>query len=93
MTSDKELLELIAFARLQGGVIEIQHDAMAWEEEGRVLIGSVRVVGLPGIGQHPMGVVAAAEALRRYVATVLPVTELGVLEAVRAYEASNVRKK
>jgi len=92
MTSDKELLELIAFARLQGVVVEIQHDAMAWEEEGRVLIGTVRVVGLPGVGPHPMGALAAAEALRRYVASVLSVTELGVLEAVRSYTASNVRK-
>jgi hypothetical protein len=92
MTSDQELLELIDFARLQGGTVEIQHDARAWAEEGRVLIGTVRIVGLPGIGQHPMAGLSAAEALRRYVGTVLQVTELGVLESVREHMASNVRK-
>jgi hypothetical protein len=92
MTSDSELLELIAFARLQGAVVEVEHDARAWEEEGRVLIGIVRVDGLPGIGPHPMGVLGAAEALRHYVVSVLPVTEMGVLEAVREQMTSNVRK-
>lgn len=92
MTSDKELLELIAFARLQGAVVDIQHDARAWEEEGRVLIGTVRVFGLPGIGPHPMTVLSAAEALRRYVGSVLPATASDVLDAVREHMASNVRK-
>ena len=92
MTSENELLEVIEFARLRGAVVESEHDVRAWEDEGRVLIGTVRVAGLPGIGPHPMSALSATEALRRYVATTLPVTEIGVLEAVRVYMASNVRK-
>lgn len=93
MTSEQELLELIEFARLKGAVVETQHDVRAWAEEGRVLIGTVSVVGLPGVGPHPMSGLSAAEALRHYAAATLPVTEMGVLEAVRACMASNVRKK
>jgi hypothetical protein len=92
MTSDQELRELIAFARVQGAVVEIGCDFKAWAEEGRVLIETVRVSGLPGVGPHPMASIAAAETLRRYVGTVLTITDRGTLEAVREYMTSNVRK-
>jgi hypothetical protein len=69
MTSNQELLELIEFARSQGATVEVGRDTQAWEDEGRFLVETVRVSGVPGIGSFPMAALAAAEALRRFMAS------------------------
>jgi hypothetical protein len=64
MTDTKELLALIARAEAKGAVVTIQYDEAALELEGRAIITQVQVVGLKGIGPHPMSPIGAAERLR-----------------------------
>jgi hypothetical protein len=64
MTDTKELLSLIAKAEARGAVVTIQYDERALVEEGRKIIEQVQVLGLEGIGPHPMSLISAAERLR-----------------------------
>lgn len=65
MTSSDELKALCDLAKARGADISISFDSQAWIKEGRSIIDQVVVhSGIPGIGPHPMGAVAAAERLR-----------------------------
>lgn len=65
MVSNDDLAALCVLAKNAGADILIAHDADALREEGRTIIESVTVLsGIPGIGPHPMGAIAAAELLR-----------------------------
>ena len=69
MTSNHELLELIAKARHMGAIVNVTHDQVAHIVEGREVIDSVQVIGLKGCGPHAMPPIAAAERLRELTAT------------------------
>lgn len=64
MTDQKELRYLITLARESGAVVTVEMDAAALEGEGREIIRQVQVLGLKGIGPHPMEPIGAAERLR-----------------------------
>jgi len=64
MTSNDELVALCKMAKEAGARITITHDARAFREEGRTTIETVTVhSGIPGVGPHPAGAIAAAEHL------------------------------
>jgi hypothetical protein len=64
MTSQIELRDLIARAKAKGAVVTVQMDQSAMESEGREIYLQVQVLGLKGIGPHPMSPISAAERLR-----------------------------
>jgi hypothetical protein len=70
MTSQQELRDLIRRAQ-QAGAIVITTTCPAAVLEGRDIITSVKVAGLPGVGPFPMATLTAAERLRE----VLPAVE------------------
>ena len=67
MTSTQELRNLIAQAEARGATITTWIDEEALRTEGREIIATVRVIGA-GCGPFPMGAIAAAEALRNFLA-------------------------
>lgn len=64
MISSSELQHLITLAEKAGAKVTVTHDNAAAQSEGRQLIQSVLVTGLPGCGPHPMPPIAAGERLR-----------------------------
>ena len=68
MTSQKELRNLIARAEAKGAIVTVQLDESALESEGREIITRLNVVGLKGVGTHPMSPISAAERLREALA-------------------------
>ena len=68
MTSQKEIRNLIARAEAKGAVVTVQIDEAALESEGREIIKTVHVLGLKGVGPHPMSLISAAERLREALA-------------------------
>lgn len=68
MTTQKEIRNLIARAEARGAVVTVQIDEGALEAEGREIIDTVQVVGLKGVGSHPMSLISAAERLREALA-------------------------
>lgn len=67
MVSDQELRELVNKARTNGLEIEVEIDKGLERDEGRKVIGSVRVITRgQGIGPYPMPPIAAAERLREW---------------------------
>jgi hypothetical protein len=65
MVANDELKALCDMAIRAGAVLRITHDERALREEGSTIIETVQVVGIPGIGPHPMSSIFAAEMLRQ----------------------------
>ena len=63
MQRQNGIRELIARAEALGAHIVTTSDEEARRLEGRDLIASVQVFGLPGLGPHPMPVLSAVERL------------------------------
>lgn len=67
MSDTRELVDIVS--RLTevepGAVITLSYDQEVYEREGRNVVSEVTVSGVNGIGQHPMGAIAAKEAMRR----------------------------
>lgn len=68
MTDNTELRNLIDLAVQRGAKVIYSYDYDAFIKEGRAIIDTVHVLGLAGVGCHPMPALAAAEALRRALA-------------------------
>ena len=68
MTSQKELRDLIARAEAKGAVVTVQIDELELSAEGREIITQVHVLGIKGVGPHPMSPISAAERLREALA-------------------------
>lgn len=69
MTGTEDLNGLMAKAESLGAKCYARIDGTAFAKEGRTIIASVRVEGARGIGPFRMSPVAAAEALRNFIAT------------------------
>lgn len=67
MVTTDELLRLIDKARERGATVRIEWDVEA-QLEGRVIPERITIGGLPGVGPHPMGLIACAECLRAVLA-------------------------
>lgn len=68
MVDNHELVTLIHRAREAGAIVHVDYDYAAFKEEGRRLVSRVQVHGARGVGPFPMAPIAAAEALRRFLA-------------------------
>ncbi|MBB4861501.1 hypothetical protein HNP46_000312 [Pseudomonas nitritireducens] len=64
MTSSEELQALIGRAQALGAKVYCQYDMDTLRSEGRYIVTSIQVTGLPGCGPNPMPPIAAAERLR-----------------------------
>lgn len=67
MTNTGELDTLIDRARALGAVVFVKWDMNAWRAERRRIYHTIQVANTD-MGPHPMAPIAAAEALRSFVA-------------------------
>ena len=65
MTSTKELEQLVNLMRATGAKVQVQHDSEGYIDTIQIN-QLVPKSGRRTIGPHPMGPIAAAEAMRRY---------------------------
>jgi len=64
MTDTQEIRALIDKAAQAGARVRVEFDSEAMINEGRLIIDTVQVSGLAGVGPNPMPAVSAAERLR-----------------------------
>lgn len=69
VTDNTEIRSLIDRAVQRGASVTYSYDQELLAREGRTIIDTVQVLGLAGVGPHPMPVVTAAEVLRRVLET------------------------
>lgn len=62
MTDTKELSSLIECIRSMGANVDVQYDVEGY-------IDTVQISGVKGVGPYPMSPIAAAECMRRVVAS------------------------
>ena len=67
-TSDETKARRMTRAEAKGAVVTVQIDELELAAEGREIITQVHVLGIKGVGPHPMSPISAAERLREALA-------------------------